>query len=72
LIIHNFIENLLIPSRISVVVGGGSGTNGAAQDDNKNRKPLAVLRLSSVDTPVDDVEMNADGASKRDDQVNRN
>lgn len=42
---------------------------GAGGDDNKNRKPLAVLRLSSVDTAVDDVDMNVEPASKREDQV---
>lgn len=42
---------------------------GAGGDDNKNRKPLAVLRLSSVDTAADDVDMNVEPASKRDDQV---
>ncbi|XP_076057071.1 tau-tubulin kinase asator isoform X7 [Oratosquilla oratoria] len=37
-------------------------------EDNRNRKPLAVLRLSSVETAVDDVDMNAEPHSKRDDQ----
>lgn len=54
--------------RISVVVGGTAPGGG---EENKNRKPLAVLRLSSVDTPVDDIDMNADPGSKRDDQVCR-
>ena len=53
----------------------GSGTGrrpdhgGSGNEENKNRKPLAVLRLSSVDTGVDDVDMNVEPASKRDDQV---
>lgn len=53
-----------------MVVGGPGGTSAPTSIEDKNRKPLAVLRLSSVDTPVDDVDMNADAGSKRDDQVN--
>ncbi|XP_042235977.1 uncharacterized protein LOC121875476 isoform X6 [Homarus americanus] len=47
---------------------GHTTPRGAGGDDNKNRKPLAVLRLSSVDTAADDVDMNVEPASKRDDQ----
>ncbi|XP_066945982.1 uncharacterized protein Asator isoform X3 [Macrobrachium rosenbergii] len=47
---------------------GHTTPRGAGGDDNKNRKPLAVLRLSSVDTAADDVDMNVEPASKREDQ----
>ncbi|XP_069974991.1 uncharacterized protein [Penaeus vannamei] len=47
---------------------GHTTPRGAGNEDNKNRKPLAVLRLSSVDTAVDDVDMNVEPASKREDQ----
>ncbi|CAL4079528.1 unnamed protein product [Meganyctiphanes norvegica] len=47
---------------------GNTTPRGAGGDDNKNRKPLAVLRLSSVETAADDVDMNVEPASKRDDQ----
>ena len=50
-------------------INGVAIFRGAGGDDNKNRKPLAVLRLSSVDTAADDVDMNVEPASKRDDQV---
>ncbi|XP_076057065.1 tau-tubulin kinase asator isoform X2 [Oratosquilla oratoria] len=46
----------------------GHGQHRGQTEDNRNRKPLAVLRLSSVETAVDDVDMNAEPHSKRDDQ----
>lgn len=50
--------------------GRGSVTESQEHvDGNKNRKPLAVLRLSSVEVGPDDVEMNQEPASKREDQV---
>lgn len=55
----------------SLTDGNDNNFRGAGGDDNKNRKPLAVLRLSSVDTAADDVDMNVEPASKREDQVSQ-